>query len=354
MKPLLRRTLVVMVVVGALAGLTIAFVVGHKEAASEAEREKPLKAPSRVQRVNGENVVAFDAAARSNSGVELATFQAASHREQIRAFGTVVDPTPLTDLRNTIETAKAQLNKANAALDVAQKDYERVKGLYDKNQNVSQKTVQAAEGALRAEQANAQTAQAALEATQATALQEWGKVIAHWLVRGAPDIERLSSQENLLLQVTLSPGRIVTNPPLEASVVSAEGRRVPVKFVSPALRTDPKIQGQSLFYTARADDGGLLPGMSIPALLPAGKMLDGVLVPLSAVVWLRGKPWIYVQVNPDRFARREVSTDQPVVDGWFQPQGFSPGETFVAKGPQALLSEEFRAQISVGEEGGGD
>lgn len=351
MKPLISKAILGLVILGALAGLIIAFVERRKEAGLEAEREKPVKAPLRVEMVDGENVVRFDAAARSHGGVELATLPAASHRVQVRAYGKVIDPAPLTGLRNTIENADAKLNSANAALEVAQNEYERAKGLYAKNRNVSQKTVQAAEGAMRTEQANVQAARAALKAAQATALQQWGKVIADWLVQGAPEIERLTSQEKLLLQVTLSPGQIVTNPPPEASVLNSAGRLVPAKFVSPALRTDPRIQGQSLFYTTRADGGGLLPGMSIPAMLPIGQMLKGVLVPRSSVVWLQGNSWIYLQVGPDQFARREVSTDQPVADGWFQPRDFSPNETFVAKGPQALLSEEFRAQIAVGEEG---
>jgi len=72
-------------------------------------------------------------------------------------------------------------------------------------------------------------------------------------------------------------------------------------------------------------------------------------VPASAIVWLQGKPWAYVQVQPNQFARREISTDQPVADGWVEAADFSKGEPVVVTGSQLLLSEEFREEISAGD-----
>ena len=351
MNPSWKKPILIAVVVAALAGLIVAFIFGRHEAAAEAEREHPVKAPSRVEVVNGENVVTFDQATRVRSDVELGTLQSASHRQQIRAYGEVIDLSGLTDLRYTLESAKAQVSKASAARGVAQMDYERVKGLYDKDQNASQKALQAAEGTLRGEESNVQIAQAALTAAQATAIQQWGKVIADWLARGAPEIERLRLQEDLLIQVSLSPGPLVSAVPQQASIETADAHLVEARFVSSALRTDPKIQGQSFFFVMASVNAGLLPGMSVSALLPIGQTVQGVMVPRSTIVWLQGKAWVYVQLAPDHFARREVSTEQPAVSGWFQAQGFSPGQPFVSKGAQALLSEEFRAKITVGEEG---
>lgn len=349
MKPFGKRLILLVIAVGILAGVVLAFLSGRKEAATEAEREKPVKAPTRVEMVNDENVVTFDAATRANSGVVLGRLAAATNRLQLRAYGIVVDLQDLIDLRNGVENAKARLGKSQAALDVAQKDYERVRMLYDKNQNVSQKTVQTAEGTLRAEEANVQSAQAALNVAQATALQHWGRVLAGWLVQGAPEFERLRLQKDLLVQATLSPGQMMADAPANASIQTAGDQLIEARLVSAAPRTDPKIQGRSFFYRVPADEGGLLPGMNVTALLPAGEPARGAVVPDSAVVWLQGKPWVYVQTAPDKFARREITTEQPVNGGWFQFQGFAGGEEFVSQGPQALLSEEFRAQISVGD-----
>ncbi len=349
MKSLGKKLIFVLVVAAVLGGLVFAFIEGRKESAAEAERERPVKAPRRVEVENGENVVTFDDATRANSGVVLGQLEAISHRQQLRAYGTVVEPGELTDLRNAIVTAKAQFAKTNATVEVARKDYERVKGLFQANQNVSEKVMQAAEGTLRAEEANAQVAQAALNAAQATARQRWGTIISAWLVENTPEYERLLRQDNLLIQVTLSPGQVLA-PPESAAVQTAEGGLIEAKIVSAALRTDPKIQGRSFLYIIPAAGGSLLPGMNVAALLPAGEAAPGALVPASAVVWLQGKAWAYAQIKPGRFARRVVSTEQPVQDGWVQPAAFSRSEAFVVRGAQVLLSEEFRAQISVGEE----
>lgn len=351
MKPFWKRLLLVPVAVVLVAGLIVAFIVGRKEAATEAEREKPIKAPTRVKVVNGENVVTLDAATQTNSGLALASLATSSRRPEIAAYGVVVDLQELTDLRNALETAQAQLRKGRAAREVARADYERVKALFEKKQNVSQKVVQAAAGTWQAEAANAQIAQAALHAAQATALQHWGGVIADWLAQAAPEFEQLRSQTNLLVQVTLAPGQGGMIAPSSASVQTAEGQPIPARFISLAPRTDAKIQGKSFFYVIEAVGANLLPGMNVTALLPVGEPAQGVVVPASAVVWLQGQAWVYAELKPDEFVRREVSTEQPLPGGWFQSQGFSTGQLFVVKGPQVLLSEEFRAQISVGEEG---
>ena len=350
MKSFWKKEILALVAVGAIVGLIFSSLAGRKEAAAEAEREKPVEAPTRVQVVNGENVVTFDQATRTNTGIILGRLEATSNRLQVRAYGVVIDLQELTDLRNGIENAKAQLSRSNAALEVAQKDYDRVKMLYGKNQNVSQKVVQAAEGALRAEEANVQSAQAASNAAQATALQHWGRVLADWVTQSAPEFDQLRLQKKLLIQVTESPGQALA-PSKTASVETADGDLIDAKLVSAALRTDPKVQGRSFYYIIPAAVGSLLPGMNVTALLPVGEPAEGVIVPSSAVIWLQGKAWIYVQTKPDKFVRREISTEQPVKSGWFQPKGFAAHEIVVSRGPQALLSEEFRAQISVGEEG---
>jgi multidrug efflux pump subunit AcrA (membrane-fusion protein) len=279
----------------------------------------------------------------------LGPLQSVSHRTEISAYGTVVELGEITDLRNTLANANAQLAKANAALAVAHPDFERVKGLFDANQNVSQKSVQAAEGAWRTEESNVQAAQAAVDAAQATAQQRWGNVVAGWVSRGGADLERLRQQNEFLVQVTLSPSQSAMTVPPEGSVQSPAGRLLAAKLVSPTPRTDPKIQGRSFFYLAPAETADLLPGMNIVMLLPIGEPVPGVVVPSSSVVWLQGKPWVYAQPKPDHFVRREISTDQPVKDGWVQPADFAKDEQVVVQGPQVLLSEEFRAQITVGD-----
>lgn len=345
-----KKVIISLIILALLAGLVFAFIAGRKERAAEAEREKPIKAPSRVEAAGDENVVTLDQPTRQRSGVVLAPLEAITHRPEIPAYGTVVDVQELIDLRNSSETTRAGVVRAQAALGIARREFERNKNLYANRQSVSDKDLQVAEGAFRTEEANAAAAQASLNAAVATARQHWGGVIAEWLARDAPEFDRLRQQQELLVQVTLPAGRADLAPPPTAAVRALDGALVAAKFVSAAPRTDPKIQGASFFYTTAAAGNHLAVGMNVTALLPTGEPAPGTLVPASAVVWLQGKAWAYAQRDQDRFARREVSTEQPVPDGWFQPAGFSQGEPFVVAGAQVLLSEEFRAQIEVGED----
>ncbi len=93
------------------------------------------------------------------------------------------------------------------------------------------------------------------------------------------------------------------------------------------------------------DTKTLVPGFSESA---GGKHIPGVVIPDSAVVWLDGKAWAYVQQGRGHFIRKEVATDHPVGKGWFVTKIFMDGDSIVVQGAQLLLSEEFRTQIQIG------
>ncbi len=88
---------------------------------------------------------------------------------------------------------------------------------------------------------------------------------------------------------------------------------------------------------------------SVPSQVPrrGGERISGVIVPDSAVVWLQGKTWTYVQEGPDRFVRREISLKQRTGEGWLVTKNYSVGDLVVVEGAQLLLSEEFRSQIRI-------
>jgi hypothetical protein len=349
----MKKLLTFIIIAAIIGGLIFAFIEGREEFKRERERESPVKAPSRVEVVRGASVVTLDEAARQQSGVALGKLEAVTHRREVRAFGTVLDTQELTDLRGSLLTATAQLAKAKAALEVTRNEFERQRTLRQQNQNVSEKALQTAEGALRGEEANVAVAEAALNTAQASARQRWGAVVAQWLAADAPELGALQRQEQVLVQISAPSGATLPAAPDTATLQAADGAPIVAKLVSPAPRTDPKIQGRAFFYLAPVKDGALPPGRNVAAALPLGEPVPGVRAPDTAVVWLHGKAWAYAQTEPDRFARREVSTEQPADGGWFQPATFSKGEPFVLQGAQVLLSEEFRAQILIGEEAEG-
>jgi hypothetical protein len=349
LRRLSKFLLALIILVGVGAFLVWAFLQGRQELATEQERERPVKAVSRVSVQDHEQVITLDRATRNTSGIVVAPLEPTSHKEELRAYGTVVELGDLIDLRKSIATAKADVDKAQANLEASRKEYERLKALHADNRNISDKALQAAAAAWHADEANLRAAQEALRSSEVTARQRWGNVLAKWLLDTSPAFDRLLQRQDLLIHITIPPDVSLATAPQTASVQAQDEALLPAKLVSPSPRTDPRIQGVSFFYLVPVQSSGLLPGMNVLAYLPAGPQVQGVVVPASAVVWWQGRAWGYVQTDEDRFVRRAIATETPVQEGWFVTKGLSAGDRLVIRGAQLLLSEEFRAQIQVGD-----
>lgn len=346
-KRLLRHLLAAVVVVG-LGGLVVwGFVEGRSEATNEARRERPVKAPLRVAEVDGQPAVKLDAQTLRNNGIEVAALTPAPYQDQLRGYGMVLDLTQLTELSNGYANARAQQQTAQAKLAASKTAFERARGLYRNQQNVSLAQFQTAEASFQADQAALTAADSQVRTLAATALQNWGPVVGKALLDGSPPVARLIERQDFLIQVTLPPGVSVPAPPQTATVDVEGGAPTSVSFVSPATRTDPRLQGISFFYLAPASSG-VLPGMNVLVSLPSGTPSSGVTIPPSAIVWWQDRAWVYRQAGADTFVRTQISTDLPARDGGYVVKEFPRGARIVTHGAQLLLSEEFRAQIQVG------
>jgi hypothetical protein len=156
-------------------------------------------------------------------------------------------------------------------------------------------------------------------------------------------------RKEFLLQVTLPPGVTIPKAPETGAIQNGPSTRAEIRYVSQATRTDPKIQGVSYFYVTSAESE-VLPGMNVLAFLPSGKKADGILVPASAIVWWQDRAWVYRRVDPESFVRNDIGTDLPTPGGGYVAAGLPSDVEIVTRGAQLLLSEEFRAQIQVGED----
>jgi multidrug efflux pump subunit AcrA (membrane-fusion protein) len=332
-----------------IAGLAIwGFIEGRGEAAREAEEEQPIKSPTRVSIEGGVPVVTLDAAAQQADGIATSALKKGVYQSELQAYGTVLDLAPLTDLASGHATAQAQLETAQAKLAASQTAFERAQKLYKDQQNVSAAQLQAAEAAFRVDQAELAAAQSRLRMLALAAQQNWGPALGQALVDGTPLVTRLLTGRDVLIQVTLHPGEAVEEPVANAFVRRDDGSSVPLHFISPATKTDPRIQGPSFFFTAPAKSG-LLPGMSLVAFLPSGHSVEGVLVPSVALVWGEGHAWAYFRTGPTTFTRRAVATDRPWPDGGYVMADQPSGTEVVVQGAQMLFSEEFRAQVRIGD-----
>ena len=297
----------------------------------------------------GPATVKLSAAQQKQVGLQTAVLTAESHPEQFRAYGAVLDVARLTDLTNSYANAQAQLQTAQAKLEVARLAFDRARDLVQ-SAAMPKKDAEAAEGTFRTDQAALAAAESQVKTLMATARQEWGPVIGKGIVERSPQVVQLIEREQLLIQVTLPPGVSLAVPPRTA-LAQTPGRtaNTDLLYLSPAPRTDARIQGVSYFFVA-AGDSGLLPGMNTTAYVPSGKSFDGVFVEDTAIVQWQGRAWVYLRAGPETFKRHPIRTDQPVSDDDYVVQDIPPGSEIVLRGAQVLLSEEAKSELR----GGGD
>jgi hypothetical protein len=285
----------------ALASLLVwALFVGRNEAVVEADRSHAAKTLPRVGTKNGATVITVDDETQKRSGIETEQLFAAEHQEEIRGYGMVLDVARLTELSNNYNHAKTQLQTAQAKLTLSRAVFDRSSKLYNETKVISEAQMQSAETAFVADQAGLAAAQAQVRSLTATAYQDWGPAIGKSLVEESETVVRLIERQDFLLQITLPPGAALEAPPAIAAVESGKSARTKINFVSPATHVDPKIQGVTLFYAAPAESG-LLPGMNVLAFLPTGKIIDGVVVAASSIVWWQDRAWVYQRIDPESF-----------------------------------------------------
>lgn len=369
-RAVLRTVLAAVIAVGLGTLLVWGFIEGRGEATAEAKHEEAIKPSVKVSHnAAGLPVITLGPELQKAAGIRVMRPKAEPYQRQIQAYGSVLDLRQFTDLSNTIANAKAQLAIAEAKLAASRAAFERAEALYKNGQNFSAAQLQAAEATYRSDQASARAAQVQTRNAAASASQAWGPVLGASLDNGTALAADLIQHKSVLVQVTLPIGVAVATPPQMASIETTTGQRARIGFVSAATRTDPTIQGPSFFYTADATSGAL-PGMNVIAFLPVGRPVSGVAIPASAIVWLQGRAWVYLQTAANTFTRREIATREPRPDGGYvvpiratdprpepdapasdatgESRGFPTNEPLVISGAQALLSQEFSAQIEVG------
>jgi hypothetical protein len=255
----------------------------------------------------------------------------------------------LAAFRNGYVAALSQIEKNRVDIEVARKQYARVKTLFESDQNISAKALESAEGNLRALETEQHAAEQQLQLQGSVAEQQWGGVVAKWAVDGSPELDRILGMREVLIQVTLPFDRNYAAP--KTILVEVPGRnRAEAGLISAFPRVDPRIQGRSYLYSA-AVQPDFTPGVNLVSHLAVGDSTRGVVVPSSAVVWSEGKAWAYLQTSARQFSRREVPTELPVDAGYFVRTGFSAANKVVTRGAQSLLSEEALLE---GYGGGGD
>jgi hypothetical protein len=343
----LKRTIMIVLFLRLGAFPVAGFIPVQKVAATEPDVSG--KAGLSIARPCEGRAIRLDKVAQEKGGILAAPLKSIFHTPKLRAYGVVLSPESLADLRNRHTQAKARMENAATRFEISKKEYERLKKLNADNRNVSDRELQAAEATYRTDQVNARSAQEALVVLKGIIQAQWGEIITGWLWSGAPAFYRLMQQLEVLVQITLPRDASIAQMPETIEIRSLHDSLIKASFVSASPHTESRFQGLSYFYLASAATGLLPSGMAVTADVPAGSRMKGFFIPGSAVVWLHGDPWVYVQHDKQNFVRCKVSTGKPLENGYFVTDDYTSADHIVIRGAQLILSEEFRSRIEGGD-----
>ena len=301
----------------------------------------------RVAAKDGAALVRISRQAQEASGIAAAPLQKHVLESETRWYGSVVNLQPLLELRLRYLAALQEANVVRPALSRSKAEYQRVRALYRDDRNASERALQSAEAEWKADQARLDATSGQAANVRALMRQQWGEVLSAWAVdEQSAQFARFMSQQEVLVQVVAAYDQAPPRKDLsfKLAAVGAERSVADAAFVSPSAQADPLISGRSWYFRAAAANFGAGTRVVVTSTSRPDQK-TGVMVPATAVVWHAGKAWIYVQQEADEFVRRELSTQDPVSDGWFAASGLAARDKVVVSGAQLLLSEEFRYQI---------
>jgi len=245
---------------------------------------------------------------------------------EAKAFGRVLDATPLATLLAEIETT-------DSAAIASAKEWARLKSLGD---NAAARTLETAEAVMKRDRAAAESAHGRLVAG-------WGKALA-----GRADLASLTrmllAQEVALARADLPAGEKLDGAPVGVRVtpVAGEASWRPAELIGPAPNADLQAQGQAFLILLREHPPA--PGMALAVRFATGGAADkGLLLPRAAVVQHESGMFVFVKVGDELFERKRVEVGPPQREGVFVKSGISAEDRIVTTGAQQLLSEEFKA-----------
>ena len=302
---------------------------------------------------HGLRVVVLGTALQGQAGIRTQVLASAPYRPMVGAYGMILDPQPLLELRTQYAAALGRVGMARAAVTAAQQEYERLRLLNRDDQNVSTKSMQSAQAAYLSDRARLTAALADAINLRQIAMAQWGSVLVRTMLSHVRvSANALFDGQDVLLLVTLPVGLVLPSAPPVVTVLN--GRlSIPIDawFVSASPQSNPSVQGETYFYRMPAHQVRI--GMRVAVDVPlGGPTRQGVVVPDSAVLWFANSAWVYRQINTTRFVRQRLSMRAPVPGGWFETN-LRLGQRIVTQGAELLLSEERLPQLANAKAGGG-
>ncbi len=306
--------------------------------------------PSRVEIYAGLPAVRLAEEVVTRSGIRIDSLKSANYSHERQATGRVIDFQSLLQKQAEFNQAKSELSIAQESLNATVKVYERLRLLNKERANVSLRQVEEARLPLLEGKAKVAAIKLRIQTLQTETVHEWGGILASWAL--APDDEnvgyfdRLLQNEDRLILVTLPSGTVLSNgkPLIYVNSTSERSTALIARLISTAAYTDPLIQGETYYFRTTAKNMRINMRLNVWIVSP-DEIETGFTIPLAAIVWYAGQPWVYVKVTGDLYSRRPVSHYRETDQGWFISGIFDLNDRIVVQGGQLLLSEELRWQI---------
>ncbi|HET7600814.1 MAG TPA: HlyD family efflux transporter periplasmic adaptor subunit [Gemmatimonadales bacterium] len=324
----MRRWIVRAVVATLVVAVAIALVDLYRRhqarLAAQAERGEPIVAPSRVREVGGQAMVVLDTADIRRLDLRTAVLRAVSARPERRIAAQLVP-----------EPDRVAAVRAPIAGRLSVPEGSSWPGFGDR----------VAAGALVAQISDAKP----LAVPRAGTVTQVGAQPGEMVQAGQLLLE-VTDYGEPLARVPWAAGAA---PPAALQLeIGGDGGRVPARLVGASPVADEITRLPAYLYRASRSWPGARPGAAVVAVFPdRGAPARGVIVPDPALVQWEGLVWTYVERGPGRFVRERVVTEHPVPGGLLTT-ALEPGDTVVVRGAEQLLSEEFRARVTVGDEPG--
>lgn len=331
------RRAILFLILGAAIGGGVVWIAFHGGAsrtsdenpAAEKSGEDEVEKPSVSRDTNGNVTITMSDEAQGDMGILVTNPVSASFAQELKGYGSVVDPSSLAALMT-------ELLSAQAAYTASSNELGRLK-LLSAQENASARALQMAEAAALRDQLAVQSAKDRLALS-------WGKAFAEG--NDVSDfIQSLTSRARILVRIDLPGGEIPPAPPIGARLVGLSGDSQDADFFGDVPSANPQLQGRGYFFLAKSNRTGLLPGEAFIGYLKlSGDPASGAIIPRGAVVRNEGKGWVYVfNKDGESFTRKEIALDHPIESGWFVTNGISSGDFVVTTGAQSLLSLELSA-----------
>ncbi len=334
----MKKVLIFIIVIAVLGygGYRFYLVYKERSAAGVIDEEAKEKVETRQfvkTNAQGQTFVAIEPELQKQFGVKTIPLSKSTFTNELTAFGTVIDVSPLV-------ATLTELNAANINLDYANREYQRVKALYEAGQNAPYKNVEVA-------LAEVKRIEESIKGIKNKTLIQWGKEIAD-----NKDFEAFLKPfiegKQCLVRISLLPGQSVSNPPKTAkiSIIGDNKNDFKSVFFSMPKIVDAGDFTKSFIYTI---EGTNLPtGLKIEArLIPEENKISGIFIPEDAVVQINGINWAYKKINEDSFQRFPIEQGYPIKGGFIVKTGWTEKDIVVIGGAQMLLSEELKSQIKL-------